>query len=379
MKKIAIFGSTGSIGVSALSVVKNLKEQVQVTALSAHSNIDKLQRQMEEFNVSLAAVYDEQKGMELATRMGSKAKILVGRDGLVELAAHSCFEFAVMAIVGMQALAPTLAAIMAKKAIGLANKEVLVAAGEIVTKLAKEHNVSLIPIDSEHSALFQCIKNEKKEQIRRIILTASGGPFRLYSAEQLSNITVAQALNHPKWKMGPKVTIDSSTLMNKGLEMIEAYWLFEVSPEQIEVIIHPQSIIHSLVEYIDGSMLAQMSMPDMVLPIQYAITYPERRSGLLEPFDFIKNSRLEFFKPNTSLFPAIECAYESIRKGGSFPCFMNASNEVLVERFLREEISWRQISSKLEALLNKHSIFYPKNLDDLLQVDKEARLQAQII
>lgn len=376
MKKIAILGSSGSIGQSTLKVVRNLSHCIEVVALAVHSDIEALEAQINEFHPKIVAVFDEKKAKILSERVGNKTKIVAGLAGIAEVASYSEIEFVVMAIVGMDALAPTLAAINAGKSIGLANKEVLVAAGDIVTNLAKQKKVNLLPIDSEHSALFQCLQSGHVSEVNRLILTASGGPFRNFSDQQLDEVRVEDALNHPNWSMGPKVTIDSSTLMNKGLEMIEAHQLFGLDSQKIEVIIHPQSLIHSLVEFVDGSMIAQMSVPDMVLPIQYALTYPLRKHGILKPFDFTKHPRLDFVAPDFKKFPALELAYSAIREGGSLPCFMNACNEILVHRFLKKEISWKGIIHKLSHLMEDHKIGAPKNLDDLISIDQEARAKA---
>jgi 1-deoxy-D-xylulose-5-phosphate reductoisomerase len=282
----------------------------------------------------------------------------------------------ISAIAGTLGLQPTVAAIQAQKQIGLANKEALVSGGDFMMKQAKQRGVSIIPIDSEHSAIFQCLNGEKSQNIRRVILTSSGGPFRSWSEEQLEQVTVEQALQHPTWKMGPKVTIDSSTLMNKGLELIEAKWLFDLTLEQIEVVIHPQSIIHSLVEFVDGSMMAQMSEPSMIIPIQYAMTYPERCCGMLKPFDFLKNGILQFFIPDQRKFRCLALAFEAIRQGGSLPCYMNAANEVLVQRFLKKEISWKEIGIKLEELMSQHEVVPVDSLDTILAIDALAREEA---
>lgn len=246
-------------------------------------------------------------------------------------------------------------------------------------KLVKEQGVKLIPIDSEHSAIFQCLKNEAKSAVHRIVLTSSGGPFRNWSDEQLSRITIDQALNHPTWKMGPKVTIDSSTLMNKGLEVIEAYWLFNLAIDKIEVILHPQSIIHSLVEFHDYSMLAQMGVPNMIVPIQYALTYPDRFPGMLEPFDFVKHAKLEFFKPDLTKFRCLALAYEAIREGGSMPCYMNAANEMLVQRFLNGEIGWKDIGVQLERLMNLHQVVPVDDLETIIEIDGLARDESLVL
>jgi 1-deoxy-D-xylulose-5-phosphate reductoisomerase len=376
MKRIAILGSTGSIGKNALHIARHLGDEVQVIALAAHSNIDLLEEQARDFHPDLVAVYDESMALELQKRMPHQ-KIVAGMDGLKAVAAHSDVDFVVSAISGTIGLVPTLAAIQAGKDVGLANKESLVSGGALVMALVKEKGVRLIPIDSEHSAIFQCLNGEKRESVRRIILTASGGPFRSFSDEQMSRITVDDALRHPTWNMGKKVTIDSSTLMNKGLEMIEARWLFDLPVSKIEVVIHPQSIIHSMVEFADLSILAQMGEPNMKTPIQYAMTYPDRYPGLLKPFDFVKNSKLEFYAPDMEKFRCLALAFDAIEEGGSLPCYMNGANEVLVQRFINREIGWREIGTKLERLMTRHSIKQIASLDSILAVDALARQEAQ--
>lgn len=375
MKSITILGSTGSIGQSTLKIVSHLPDCFKVVALSAHSNLTLLEQQIREYKPEVVAVADEKKATELKKR-GLNVKIVFGKEGLEEVAAWQSAEFVVVAIVGLAALAPTIAAIAAGKAIGLANKEVLVSAGKLVMDLAKKFKVPLIPIDSEHSAIFQCLEGRDLKTISRVVLTASGGPFRNYSQEELSSITLEQALCHPTWKMGPKITVDSSTLMNKGLELIEAHFLFDIPPEKLDVVIHPQSIIHSLIEFIDGSVIAQLSDPNMIYPIQYALTYPERKKGMFPPFDFVKNSKLEFFPPDFQKFPALKFALDSLKSGGSLPCYLNAANEVLVDRFLKKAISWRQISDCLQKLISSHHIVSTNSIENVMTVDSQGREDA---
>lgn len=372
-KRIAILGSTGSIGKSTIDVVRNLgPERVTIGALAAQSNIDLLEQQAREFHPDLIAVENQAKAFELQKRL-PEMTVLSGMDGVSAAASYASVDLVVSALVGTAGLIPTVAAIKAGKRIALANKEALVAGGAFVMGLAKEHGVDIIPVDSEHSAIFQCLNGESRSSIDRIILTSSGGPFRSHTADQLATVTVDDALRHPTWSMGPKVTIDSSTLMNKGLEVIEAFWLFGVAIENIDVVIHPQSLIHSMVEFVDGSMLAQMSRPTMLVPIQYAITYPERAPGLIERFDFKKHGSLQFFEPDLDKFRCLKLAYDSLREGGSLPCFMNGANEVLVERFLRNEIGWKEISFKLDALMHQHSVSTITSIDDILEIDILAR------
>lgn len=377
MKKIAVLGSTGSIGKSTLRVAQHLSDNLSVTALAAHSNSKLLAEQIHIFQPQIACIYEEEKAAELRS-LFPHVRIVCGDEGLEEIVQHASVDYVVMAIVGMRALKPTIQAIEAGKTIGLASKEVLVSAGEYISALAKKKGVSLIPIDSEHSALFQCLEGRNRDEIRRVILTASGGPFRKHTKEELARVTVEEALAHPTWDMGAKVTIDCSTLINKGLEMIEARWLFDLPPEKIEVVIHPQSIIHSFVEFIDGSILAQISEPNMIYPIQYALTYPERKRGMFPPFDFVKNNHLTFFSPDTDRFPALKLAQDSMKTGESSLAYLNAANEVLVERFLKKEISWSAISSLLEKLLIRHQRLPMNSLQAILSVDTQARKEAKI-
>ncbi len=376
MKNIALLGSTGSIGEHTLKVVRHLPKEFCVKALAAKSNIDQLERQAKEFLPELIAVYDPDKALELQKRLPS-FRVVSGLAGLEEAASLASVDTVVNALTSSMGILPTVAAIKNKKHVALANKETLVSAGKYITDLVEEYQTTLIPIDSEHTALFQCIQGNRKEDIRRLILTASGGPF--LNVENLENTTIEDALKHPNWKMGPKVTIDSSTLMNKGLELIEAFWLFKIPLEKIEVVIHPQSIIHSMIEYKDASIMAQLSNNDMALPVQYALTYPKREACLIEPFDFTKYHRLEFLPPNKTKFICLELAYESLRLGGSAPCFLNAANEVLVERYLNKQISWLDIGKKLSHLIEKHTPEKTLNLDTILEVDREARVEASFI
>ncbi len=375
MKNLAILGSTGSIGQNALKVVRHLPDSFRVKALAAHSNLELLAEQIHQFNPEIVAIYEENSAQELQSRFPNLT-VVAGREGLEEVASYPTVDFVVMAIVGTAALSPTVAAIEAKKTIGLASKEVLVTAGEWITSLAQEYGVSLLPIDSEHSALFQCLEGRKTIDVQRVILTASGGPFYGRTREFLEKVSKKEALKHPNWSMGPKVTIDSSTLVNKGLEMIEARWLFNLPPEKIEVVVHPQSIVHSFVEFVDGTLLAQMHEPHMIYPIQYAMTYPERAPGFFPRFDFLKHPKLEFFPADTKTFSALALASEVMHQGGSAPCYFNAANEVLVDRFLKEEISWLGITERLEKLLSKHVIEYPKSLEPILAIDEQARKEA---
>lgn len=376
MQRIAILGSTGSIGKSSLQIARHLgPDSIKVTALAAHSNIDALEKQAHEFSPELIAVYNEDKALELQKRL-PHISIVAGMEGLEAVASYGSAQFVISAIAGTLGLIPTVAAIKAGKKIGLANKEALVSGGALVMSLARKTGVPIIPIDSEHSALFQCLLGNDIAKVQRLILTASGGPFRTYTTDQLNGITVDHALRHPTWAMGPKVTIDCSTLMNKGLEVIEAHWLFDIPIDKIDVVVHPQSIIHSMVEYVDNSIIAQMGEPTMLTPIQYAMTYPERLPGILPRFDFTKHETLQFLVPDTEKFPCLRFAFDAVRAGGSLTCYMNAANEVLVNRFMNRQIGWMDIAMKLGQLMSKHQVAKIESLDDVLAVDEQARREA---
>ena len=377
-KKIAVLGSTGSIGKGTLEVARHLKNEVDIVALAAKSNIELLETQAREFSPHLLAVYDETKALELQKRI-PEIPVLAGMEGLKAIASFDKAEFIMLAIMGSSGLIPALSAIDAGKQIGLATKEVLISAGELIQKKVKEKGVDLIPVDSEHSALFQCLRGEKSTSVKRLILTASGGPFKNRSLNELEKVSLSQAMDHPNYNMGPKVTVDSSTLMNKGLEMIEARYLYGMPPHKIEAIIHPEQRIHSFVEFIDGSMMAQISEPDMLLPIQYAMTYPERKPGILPPYDFTKNSNLTFFPPEREKFRCLRLAEEAMNLGQSYPCFLNAANEILVERFLDKQISWMEIGINLEKLISSHQPINLLTLEAILEVDGNAREQARSI
>lgn len=376
MKRISVLGSTGSIGQNTLAIAEHLEGDVDVVALAAGSDFETLSEQIRTFRPKMVALYSEEASQKLKERWPD-LEVLSGMEGLVACATHSDVNFVVSAISGTRGINPTLAAIQANKTVGLANKEVLVSAGALATSLAEKHGVKLIPIDSEHSALFQCLVGEDIESVDRLILTASGGPFLRLSSQQLESVTVDQALAHPNWSMGAKITVDSSTLMNKGLEVVEAYWLFGIPIERIDVVIHPESVIHSMVEFVDQSMKMQASEPDMRIPIQYALTYPERKKGTLAPFDFSKRPTLHFEAPDRKRFPMLDLVFDSIKEGESFLPFMNAANEVLVTRFLRKEFSWREIGTKLDALLTGHKKESVSTVDAVLEIDRRARLAAQ--
>lgn len=378
MKKVVVLGSTGSIGQNTLRIIDHLQDEFCVVGLAAKSQIDLLEVQARTHSPEIIAVFDKDKALELQKRLPD-IRVVGGIEGVCEAAAVEGADIVVSAMVGTVGILPTLSAMQAgNKRIALANKEVLVATGEIFMKTAAEKNVELIPVDSEHSALFQCLGDHPVKDVRRLILTASGGPF-LKKPLDGSSFTVEQALAHPNWNMGPKITIDCSTLMNKGLEVIEAHFLFSVPVEKIEVVIHPQSVIHSMVEWTDGSMIAQMSAPNMIIPIQYSLTYPHRAPGLLAPFDFQKFSSLEFYPPEYKKFVCLDLAFEALRQGGSAPCFLNAANEILVLRFLKKEITWSDIAAKLERLFESHRVEKGLNVEKILEIDTLAREQAYSI
>ncbi len=379
MKKIAILGSTGSIGKNCLVVARHLgANAIRVVALAAKSNIALLEEQAKEFHPELIAVFDEEAARQLQKKI-PHIPVLAGIEGVEAVATHQQADLVISAMNGTIGLRPTISAIRAKKNIGFATKEVLVSGGELVMNLVREHGVSLIPIDSELTALFQCLKGESTQAVHQLLITASGGPFRNYSDEQLNRVSVADALHHPNYRMGPKVTIDSSTLMNKGLEMIEAHWLFQIPIENIKVVVHPQQIIHSMVEFVDNSLLAHMGDPNMLVPIQYAMTYPARAPGLLKPFDFIKNHTLQFSMPDNDKFRCLQLAYYAIREGKSVPCYMNGANEVLVHLFLTKKIGWKEIGQKLENLLSRHVAQPIRSFEDVIAIDQLARQEASSI
>ena len=354
MKKIAILGSTGSIGTQTLDIVRNYSEELQVVALAAGSNVALLEKQIREFSPRLVAMWSEEAATDLRTRISDlDVEVLTGMDGLLAIAVLEEAEVLVTAIVGMIGIRPTIEAIKAGKDIALANKETLVCAGHIIMPLAKEHNVAILPVDSEHSAIFQSLNGEPKNRIQKIFLTASGGPFRGKKREELIYMQVEDALKHPNWSMGRKITIDSSTLVNKGLEVMEAKWLFGVEPEQIQVVVHPQSIIHSMVEYVDGAVMAQLGVPDMKLPIQYALFYPDRRVMNEKKLDFFELQQMTFEKPDTETFYGLKLAYEALKAGGNIPTIYNAANEKAVALFLEKKISYLQIPELIEKSMKK--------------------------
>lgn len=374
MKKLAILGSTGSIGVSTLDIVASHPDKFEVVALTGGNNLDLLKRQIEQFSPQVAAVITEESAGKLRKMLGGKkTEILHGVPGLIAAASANDASMVVAAIVGSAGLVPTVAAIKAGKDIALANKETLVTAGHLVMNLVSEHGVNLYPVDSEHSAVFQSLQGHKRANVKRIILTASGGPFLNYPLDKLSRVSVSDALNHPNWSMGQKITIDSATMMNKSLEIIEARWLFDMPSDRIDVLIHPQSIIHSMVEYIDGCVMAQLGVPDMKAPIAYALTFPERVSTGVKPLDLAEAGSLTFFKPDQNRFPAVKLAYRSLVDGESMPAVMNAANEVAVEAFLAGRIKFTEIVELIERTMDLHRVHPLKTIEDALNADKWGR------
>lgn len=373
MKNISVLGSTGSIGTQTLEVIRSNKDAFRLAAVTAHSSIDLLEQQVREFKPELAVVYDETLYNELAGRVRGLTRVSAGLEGLIEAAVLEDTDTVVTAIVGIAGLLPTYNAIKSGKNIALANKETLVTAGRIIMKAAYENNISILPVDSEHSAIFQSIGSNPRKALSKIILTASGGPFRTKSPEELEKVTVADALNHPNWKMGKKITIDSATLMNKGLEVIEAKWLFGVEPENIEVCVHPQSIIHSMVEFVDGAVLAQLGLPDMKLPIQYALTYPDRKPMGGEHLDMSKIGRLDFYRPDMEKFPCLRFAFDALKAGDSACVVLNGANEIAVRYFLDGKIGFKDIERLIEAVVKEHKPQACSAIDEVISYDLWAR------
>jgi 1-deoxy-D-xylulose-5-phosphate reductoisomerase len=372
-KHIAILGSTGSIGRNCLSVIHNLADRFSITYLTTNTNIELLQNQITHFHPRGVVVLDEAKAAELRYIVGNSVEVLAGREGLLEIVRRDDVDIVINSIVGFAGLKPTVEAIKHRKHIALANKETLVVAGELVTSLVKEYGVHLVPIDSEHSAILQCLVGEDRTSAKKIILTASGGPLLNTPIDAFASITVEQALNHPNWKMGNKITIDSATLMNKGLEVIEARWLFGLPTERIDIVIHPQSIIHSMVEFVDGSIKAQLGMPDMKLPIQYALTYPERFPMNGGHVDFPKLQSMTFFAPDRKKFPCLQLAYDAMALGGTAPAIMNAANEVAVQAFLEKKIPFQRIPELIEQALAKQKNHVSPDLEHTFQSDHKTR------
>lgn len=372
MKKIGILGSTGSIGTQTLEIVRS-NPDLQVTALAAGSNVELMEKQVREFHPALAVMGTQQAAHDLQQRLeDTDTKVLCGMEGMLELAVSENMDVLVTAIVGMIGIRPTIAAIEAGKTIALANKETLVTAGHIIMPLAKEKGVSILPVDSEHSAIFQSMHGENRQRVSKILLTASGGPFRGRKREELQSITVEDALKHPNWSMGRKITVDSATLVNKGLEVMEAKWLFDVEPSQIQVVVHPQSIIHSMVEYADGGIMAQLGMPDMKLPIQYALFYPDRRPMDGKRVDFFALGSMTFEAPDTETFRGLALAYDALAAGGSMPTVFNAANERAVGLFLNRKIRFLDIYEMIEGAMAEHKVIASPSVEQILEAEQEA-------
>lgn len=371
MKKIAILGSTGSIGTQTLEIVRNHPD-LEVTAIAAGTNVELMEKQIREFHPRIAAMWSEEAAADLSLRIAdTDVRIVSGMDGLLEVATIKESEILVTAIVGMIGIRPTIAAIEQGKTIALANKETLVTAGHIIMPLAAKHGVSILPVDSEHSAIFQSMNGENQERISKLILTASGGPFRGKTKEELVGVTIEDALKHPNWSMGKKVTIDSASLVNKGLEVMEARWLFNMPLEKIQVVVHPQSIIHSAVEYVDGAVMAQLGMPDMKLPIQYALFYPDRRPMEGKRVDFFSLGQLTFEQPDTDTFKGLQLAYEAAKTGGSQPTVFNAANEMAVALLIQRRIDFLQIPELIERCMGHHKVIENPSVDEILQAETE--------
>ncbi|MDR0893156.1 MAG: 1-deoxy-D-xylulose-5-phosphate reductoisomerase [Mediterranea sp.] len=373
-KQIAILGSTGSIGTQALQVIDEHADLYEVYALTANNRVELLIEQARRFRPEVVAIANETKYTTLKEALADlPIKVYAGSDAIAQLVEAEPIDIVLTAMVGYAGLRPTISAIRAGKAIALANKETLVVAGELINSLAQQYRTPILPVDSEHSAIFQCLAGELDNPIEKVILTASGGPFRTYSLEQLRSVTKEQALKHPNWEMGAKITIDSASMMNKGFEVMEARWLFGVAPEQIEVLVHPQSIVHSMVQFEDGSVKAQLGLPDMRLPIQYAFSYPARVRSSFERLDFGKHNSLTFEQPDTTRFRNLALAYEAMHQGGNMPCIVNAANEVAVASFLREDISFLGMSDVIERTMERASYVGLPTYDDYVATDAEAR------
>ena len=376
-KQLAVLGSTGSIGTQTLEVVKNNPERFEVYVLTANNQADLLIRQARMFLPEVVVIANESKYPEVKEALEDlPIKVWAGADAIAQAVQLSEIDMVVTAMVGFSGLKPTIAAIKAGKAIALANKETLVVAGELITGLAVENKTAVLPVDSEHSAIFQCIVGESAQSVEKLILTASGGPFRTFTASQLATVTSKEALRHPNWKMGAKVTIDSATLMNKGFEMIEARWLFDMEPEMIDVVVHPQSVIHSMVQFCDGSVKAQLGVPDMKLPIQYALSFPERLQGVSPRLDFSVYNSLTFEQPDTLRFPNLGLAYQAAYEGGNRPCILNAANEVVVDAFLKGRVAFLDMSRIIERVLTGVSYVSQPTYEDYVATDTEARCLA---
>ncbi len=374
MKNIAILGSTGSIGTQALEVIAENPDKFEVYALTANNNAELLIKQAKEFNPEVVVIANESKYHEVKEALKElPVKVFAGSEAVAQVAEMEPINIVLTAMVGYSGLKPTISAIKAKKTIALANKETLVVAGELINQLAIENGTPILPVDSEHSAIFQCLVGENLNSIEKVILTASGGPFRTKTLDELEHVTKAQALKHPNWDMGAKITIDSATMMNKGFEVIEAKWLFGVKPEQIDVVVHPQSIIHSMVQFADGSIKAQMGLPDMKLPIQYAFGYPDRITNPYPRLNFEQYNTLTFEKPDTKRFRNLSFAYEAMHTGGNMPCILNAANEIVVDAFLKDKIGFLKMSDVIEKTMQKTSFVKTPVYEDYVASDSEAR------
>ena len=372
MRKIVLLGSTGSIGTQTLDVVRNNKEELEVVGIAANSSVDKVEEQVREFHPRYVAMFDKKAAAKLKDRISDLGiDVLSGMEGLLEIVSVPEADTVLTAVVGMIGIQPTIRAIEAGKDIALANKETLVCAGHIIMPLAREKGVKILPVDSEHSAIFQSLNGEPKDKVEKILLTASGGPFRGKKRSELENMTAADALKHPNWDMGPKVTIDSSSLVNKGLEVMEARWLFDVSLDNIEVVVHPQSIVHSAVQYVDGAVMAQLGVPDMKLPIQYALFYPDRRPMAEKRLDLFELHSLTFEKPDTDTFRGLKLAFDAARRGGSMPTVFNAANEMAVKRFLKGDIRYLQIYEMIEKAMENHKVIENPDVSQILEAEKE--------
>jgi len=377
MHRIALLGSTGSIGDSTQDVIRRLGDGYQLVAVAAGRNWEKVARQVEEFRPKMVAIADEDAASCLASELnGSDVQVLAGTKGICEIAGHPDVDLVVLGISGAAALPAAVAAIKSGKRLCLANKEALVIAGQIMTTLAREFDAQIIPVDSEHSALFQSLKAGRKGEVKKLLLTASGGPFRCTPKEELAKVTPDQALKHPTWNMGNKITIDSATMMNKSLEIIEARWLFDVSPDQIEVVIHPQSIVHSMVEFCDGSVIAQLGLPDMRVPIQLAITYPDRMESPVAAPDWSEIGTLTFDQPDHERFPSLQMGYRAAREGGTLGAVMNAANEIAVEQFFNRRISFTQIFDLVADVMQSHDVVDDPELEDVFAADRWSREKA---
>ena len=373
-KNIAILGSTGSIGRQALDVIRANPDKFEVFALTANNNLDLLIEQACEFQPDVVAIANEKLYLQLKQALADQPiKVFAGMDAIAQLVEMEPIDLVLTAMVGYAGLKPTIQAIRANKTIALANKETLVVAGEIICELAQKHKTAILPVDSEHSAIFQCLAGEGNNPIEKIILTASGGPFRAKTIEELKTVTSAQALKHPNWDMGAKITIDSASMMNKGFEVIEARWLFGLTPDQIEVVVHPQSIIHSMVQFTDGSVKAQLGLPDMKLPIQYAFTYPDRIKTDFPRLDFGRYNELTFEKPDTGRFRNLALAYRAMEKGGNMPCIINAANEIVVAAFLKDKTGFLQMSDIIETVMQKATFIHKPNYEDYVMTDAQVR------